>query len=459
MSKNTTSTTSSPATMGATRRLGRFISELRFEQLPQPVVAEAVRASINLLGCSINGALHESVGMVLAGLGPFGGPPQATVPGLARRADCLLTALASGIASHVGDFDDTHPDILLHPSGPVISALLPLAEMRGASGADFITAFVAGVEVECRVARAVYPAHYDAGWHITGTAGIFGAAAACARLLGLDETRSAWALGIAATQSAGIREMFGSMCKSLHVGRAAQGGLTAALLAQQGYTSADAAIEGKRGFIHVLSSVAHPEALTAGLNTEWELLRNTYKPYACGLVIHPALDGCIQLRNQHKLTAADIARIELQVHPLALELTGKPSPRSGLEGKFSVFHAAAVGIIDGAGGEQQFSDARVRSADAIALRGKVTARVEPGVGMEQAVVTAYTTGGQRHEVRIKHCAGSLERPLSDAELDAKFLELAKPAIGARAAAALAALRGLPVAGNCADLAALCGAVA
>jgi 2-methylcitrate dehydratase PrpD len=299
--------------------------------------------------------------------------------------------------------------------------------MRGASGADFITAFVTGVEVECRVARAVHPAHYDAGWHITGTAGIFGAAAACARLLGLDETRCAWALGIAATQSAGIREMFGSMCKSLHVGRAAQGGLTAALLAQQGFTSADAAIEGKRGFINVLSTFAHTEALTAGLTTEWELLRNTYKPYACGLVIHPALDGCIQLRSLHKLTASDITRIEMQVHPLALELTGKQSPSSGLEGKFSVYHAAAIAIIDGNGGEQQFSDARVRSSDAIALRGKVTASVGAGLGMEQAVVTIYTTGGQRHEVRIEHCAGSLERPLSDSELDAKCLGLAEPA--------------------------------
>ncbi len=439
------------AQAGATRLLARFAVGLRFEQLPPAVVAEAVRACVNLFGCSVFGGRHPSVDKVVTALGPFGGPPQATLAGRSERVDCLLASLASGIASHVGDFDDTHPGTLLHPSGPVLSALLPLAEMRGAPGTEFIAAFVAGVEVECRIARALSSAHYDQGWHITGTAGIFGAAAACSRLMNLDEDACTWALGVAATQSAGLRAMFGSMSKSLHVGRAAQGGLSAALLAAQGFTSAQASLEGKLGFIHVLSSSPNPLALTANLHTDWELLRNTYKPFACGLVIHPALDGCIQLRNRYGLRADDIAGIELSVHPLTMELTGKPTPRTGLEGKFSVFHGAAVGIIDGAGGEAEFSDARVQAADTTALRSRIAARVDPKLGMEQAVVAITMVAGKKHTLRIEHCIGSLERPLTDAALDAKFLALAQGALGSRAPVALRALRDLPSAANCADV--------
>ena len=439
----------------ATRELGRYISTSRFVDLPATVVNEAVRAVVNLMGCAIGGAHHESVDMALNGLSPFAGPPQAALAGRSERTDCLLAALVTGIASHVLDFDDTHPDLLVHPSGPVASALFPLAELRRSSGAELLNAFVVGVEVQCRVARAVMPSHYSAGWHITGTAGIFGAVAACARLLGLDETRCAWALGIAATQSAGLREMFGSMCKSLHVGRAAQGGMMAALLAEKGFTSADAALEGARGFIQVLSSSPNPAALTSGLNKDWELLRNTYKPFACGLVIHPSLDACIQLRARHGLQASRIERIELLVHPLALELTGKVAPRTGLEGKFSVFHAAAVGIIDGAGGEAQFSDARVTAPAVVALRERVRCRSDPRIGMEQALVTLWCTDGARHELRVDNCIGSLGRPLTDAELDAKFLALSEPVLGIACESALAALRGLPAARNAAEISLLC----
>ena len=439
----------------ATRQLGRYISTSRYQDLPPAVVHEAIRSLVNLMGCAIGGANHESVDITLASLLPFAGAPQASIAGRTERTDCLLAALTIGISSHVLDFDDTHPDILLHPSGPVAAALFPLAEFRGASGTDFLNAFVIGVEVECRVARAIQPSHYENGWHMTGTAGIFGAAAACASLLGLDEIQSTWALGIAASQSAGLREMFGSMCKSLHVGRAAQGGLTAALLAQRGFTSSDTALEGSRGFIHVLSSTPTISALTATLNEDWELLRNTYKPYACGLVIHPSLDGCIQLSTEHGLRAEDIDQIELTVHPLALELTGKRTPNSGLEGKFSVFHGAAIAIIDRAGGEVQFSDARVTSPEVVTLRAKVQAHVDPAMGLDQAAITVWCKNGVRHSLRLEHCAGSQKQPLTDAQLDTKFLDLSEPVLGLRAHAALAALRGLPNSHHAGEVALKC----
>jgi 2-methylcitrate dehydratase PrpD len=287
---------------------------------------------------------------------------------------------------------------------------------------------------------------------------VIGAAAGCARLLGLDETRTVWALGIAATQASGLREMFGSMCKSFHAGRAAQNALCAALLAGRGFTSAETALEGARGFVHVLSSSPHPEALLAGLGTQYELLQNTYKPFACGLVIHPSLDGCLQLREELGLRGPEVQRIELVVHPLALELTGKPAPRTGLEAKFSIYHAAAAAILDGAGGEAQFSDARANAPDAIALRAKVHVRADPSLRKEEAHVSIAGADGSRHAVHVADCVGSLQRPLTDAALDAKFLGLARPALGPRAAQALAALRALAQARDAAAVARGCAAI-
>ena len=358
--------------IAATAILARYCAASRYDNLPSNVVHEARRALLNWAGCAIGASAHPTVEIAWNALRPFAGAAQATLLGRRERTDILHAALINGISSHVLDFDDTHPDTLVHPSGPVASAVLALAEYRGASGREVINAFVVGVEVECRIARAVLPAHYDIGWHITGTAGVFGAAAACARLLGLDQQHSAWALGLAATQAAGIREMFGSMAKSLHPGRAAQNGLAAALMAEAGFTSSAGAIEGKRGFANVLSTTVDIAKCVDGLGTHYDLLGNTYKPYACGLVIHPAIDGCIRMRNERGVRAADVQRIDLRVHPMTLELTGKKTPVSGLEGKFSVFHSAAVALIDGAGGEAQYADARVNAADVVALRARVS---------------------------------------------------------------------------------------
>ncbi|HXF75980.1 MAG TPA: MmgE/PrpD family protein, partial [Methylomirabilota bacterium] len=240
------------------------------------------------------------------------------------------------------DFDDTHLKTIIHPAGPVASAILALAEYRPVAGRDFQHALILGTEVECRIGNAVYPEHYDAGWHITGTAGVFGAAAAAGRLLGLNEQQMVWALGLAATQPVGLKEMFGTMTKSFHPGRAAQNGLTAALLAARGFTSSNQAIEAKAGWANTLSARRDYREITDRLGESWEIALNTYKPFACGIVIHPAIDGCTRLCNQYGLTLGQVDRVELGVHPLVLELTGKKAPATGLEGKFSVYFAAAV---------------------------------------------------------------------------------------------------------------------
>ena len=345
-----------------TRLLAAYVVHARPEDLPAPVRAEACRTLVNWTGCAVGGAQQATVDIAVRALRPFSGPPQASLLGRRERMDILHAALLNGISSHVLDFDDTHLKTVIHPAGPVASAILALAETRPVSGREFLHALVLGAEVECRIGNAVYPAHYDRGWHITGTTGVFGAAAASGRLLGLSEQQMRWAFGLAATQPVGLREMFGTMTKSFHPGRAAQNGLTAALLAKEGFTSSEAGIEGRTGWAHVLSTSCDYTQITRGLGDSYEILLNTYKPFACGIVLHPIIDACLQLRAEHHLTPDAIDRIDLAVHPLVLELTGKRTPQTGLEGKFSVYFAAAVAIAAGAAGVGQFTDEWVRRA-------------------------------------------------------------------------------------------------
>jgi len=410
--------------MEVTRTLAKFIVEHRYGDIPEKVRHEAARSFLNWVGCAVGASRHETVERALAALGEFSGPREATVIGRGDRLDIMLAALMNGMTSHTFDFDDTHLKTIIHPSGPVASAILALAERKPVTGADFLHAFILGVETECRIGNAVYPSHYDIGWHITATAGVFGAAAAAGRLLGLSEQQMVWALGIAATQSSGLREMFGSMAKPMHPGNAARNGLLAALLASKNFTSAEHGIEGRRGFANVLATERNFAEITEKLGETWEIALNTYKPFACGIVEHPAIDGCIQLRNEHNLKAGDIESISLRVHPLVLELTGRKAPQAGLEGKFSVYHSCAVAIIHGAAGEAQYSDAVVRDARTMSLRDRVTATVDRAVHEDQVQVSIKLKSGKTLEKYIEHAVGSLDRPMSDSDLEAKFRALA-----------------------------------
>jgi 2-methylcitrate dehydratase PrpD len=292
------------------------------------------------------------------------------------------------------------------------------------SGKDFLNALVLGVETECRIGNAVYPNHYDVGWHITGTCGVFGTAAAAGKLMGLTEQQMVWALGLAASQPVGLRESFGSMNKSFNPGRAAANGLFAALLAARDYTSSDGMIEAKRGWANTISTKQDYREITEGLGQHYESTLNTYKPFACGIVIHPAIDAAIQLRNENHLTPDMIESVDLKVHPLVLELTGKKTPQIGLEGKFSIYHSVAVAIIDGAAGEKQYSDSVVRDPQTIALRDKVTATVVPSIRPEQVDMTITLKDGRKLHKFIEHAIGSLEVPMSDQQLEIKFADLA-----------------------------------
>jgi 2-methylcitrate dehydratase PrpD len=330
----------------------------------------------------------------------------------------------NGVSSHIFDYDDTHLKTVIHPAGPVASASLAYGEMRPVSGSDFLNALVLGIETECRIGNAVYPNHYDVGWHITGTAGVFGSAAAAGKLMGLSEQQMVWALGLAASQPVGLRESFGSMNKSFNPGRAAANGLFAAILASKNFTSSNGMIEAKRGWANTISTKQDYSEIVDDLGARYEAALNTYKPFACGIVMHPAIDAAIQLRNENKLTADQVEAIDVKVNPLVMELTGKTTPRTGLEGKFSIYHAVAIALAEGAGGEKQFTDRAVNDPVVQALRAKVNPIVDLSIKPEQVEMTIVLKDGRRLNRRIEHAVGSLEKPMSDADLERKFLDLA-----------------------------------
>src|SRR5215217_1045703 len=261
---------SSAGARHSTRRLAEFVTNTRLEDVPAATRREAKRAILDNLGVALGAADDPGVAIARRVALELGGNPQATLWADGRRTSVTHAALVNGIMSHILDYDDTHLPTILHPSGPLVNAAIPLAEWRGSSGRDVLAAYLLGFEVEARVSLSVYPEHYDVGWHITGTAGVLGAAAAAARLLGLDAQKTVWALGAAATQSAGLRESFGSMCKSLHTGKAAQNGVLAALLAREGFTSPAEPLAGRRGFGAVLSTRFDPAEITAELGERWE---------------------------------------------------------------------------------------------------------------------------------------------------------------------------------------------
>src|SRR5579885_920177 len=414
------------------RRLAEFVAGARLEDVPAATRHEAKRAILDNLGVALGAAEDPGVAIARRVALTLGGSPQATLWADGRRTSVTHAALVNGIMSHILDYDDTHLPTILHPSGPLVTAAVPLAEWVGNSGRDLLAAYLLGFEVEARVSLSVYPEHYDVGWHITGTAGTLGAAGAAARLLGLDVEHTVWALGAAATQAAGLREMFGSMCKSLHVGKAASNGLLAALLAREGYTSSPTPLEGRRGFGAVLSTRFDEAALTDELGERWEVHRNAFKPYACGVVTHPAIDAARRLRAMGYEPGA-VARIDATVHPLVLELCGKTEPRVGLEGKFSIYHCIAMGFLEDAAGPAQFTDAMVNRPDAVALRRKVQATADPALPEAQARLVLHLTDGRPVEVFVEAASGTLENPISDADLAAKFRALATPVIGAAAA--------------------------
>lgn len=411
--------------MGATYELAQFIVETQVNELPDDAVHEAKRCLINFLGVALYASRDPSLGILLGAFQEEGGKPRATIVGTGVRTTLLNAALANGYLGHLEDYDDTHFPTVIHVSSPVFPAILGPAETLGISGMEFLGAFVLGFEAAAHIGLAIHPAHYDLGWHITGTVGCFGAAAAAGKVLGLDTQQMIYALGAAGTQAAGVREVFGSMSKPLHAGRAAQSGLLAAILASKGFTSTTQILEGRRGFCQVLSGKFDLSKVTEGLGKSYELHNNGLKPYACGVVNHPLIDAMVHLRNEAKVRPGEVLSIQARVSPLVIELVNLRHPKVGLESKFSIHHCCAVALVDGAAYPDQFTDARVKDPAIIALRDKVELTSDPSIKEDQVTVRVNLADGRSLERHIEHANGAPKNPMTDAQVEEKFRVLAE----------------------------------
>ncbi len=416
------------------RTLAEFAATMSIDDLPADVVHQAVRCLVDWLGCTIAGSATAEGARVHAGIGALDagdGTRTAPIVGTSLRAGVGYAALANGIAAHILDFDDTfNPDrTTIHGSAPLWPAIAAAAELVPVSGRAAVEAFVAGFEVQTRVAVAAGPGHYDAGWHVTGTVGHIGAAAATARLLGLDAERTLAAIGTGATQAAGMKAVYGSMGKSLHPGKAAMDGLLSGFLARDGFTSSPEAIEGHRGFLHLFSPDPVPTKAVDGIGETWYLPRDGFKPYACGSLTHPPAQALLELRAEHGLTAADVASVDAYVHDYVKTTTGLADPQTGLQGKFSIYHVLAVALADGAALLEQFTDERVADPELARLRETVHVHTDAAQGKDSGRVVLTLRDGRTLDREVAHNLGTPDNPMSDTQLEEKFLGLASPVLG------------------------------
>ncbi len=422
---------------GVTEELARFVLETR--AIPDQVRTLATNHLVDGVAVMLAGATEASGAIVRAHLREVGGHPQATVLGSAVRAPLQLAAWANGTAGHAMDYDDTQlatdPQsvygLLTHPTVPALAAGLAAAEGVGASGAALLDAYLVGVEIECRIADAIDPRHYRDGFHSTGTIGVFGAAAAAARLYGCDLDQTLRAFGLAASMSAGLRENFGTMTKPFHAGRAAENGLLAVLLARRGWTAAKDILEAKRGFYSATAGGFDASKIPGKLGRPYFFIEPgiSIKPYPSGSLSHPAQDVLLDLVRAHDVRADQIERIDVGVNSHVPNALIHTRPTTALQGKFSLQFQMAIGVLDRAAGIAQFADARVADPRTRALMERVHVHVDPEIealGYNEIRMTVAITlkDGRKLTGRADAAKGHPRKPMTRDDLKAKFMDCA-----------------------------------
>ncbi len=405
--------------VSATEALGHFIAESRFDSLPEALRHEGRRSILNHAGCALGVARDPAVITALEIMRETSGKPRATVLGQRDRLGVMEAAFVNAIASNLLDYDDTHLRTVIHPSAPVAPVALALGEELGATGAEVLHAFLLGGEIACRIGNAVSPGHYARGWHITASCGVFGAAAAAARLMRLSAEETAHALGIAASQSGSIVENLATAAKNIGVGNAARNGILAARFAARGYRAAPLAIEGPLGWARAMGDEPVLAEITEGLGQRWEIARNTYKPYAAGIVFHAVIDACLALREKPGVAVAQIKSVTVVGDALLLA-RGDRILRNERDTRVSIHHCAAIALLLGRADVADFEMPAVQDPALAALRAKVVAACDANLPRGAARVTITLADGCTHQQYVEHPRGSAKRPLSDAELAAKY---------------------------------------
>ena len=402
--------------------LAAYATDIRFADLPGHVRQETARTFLNWLGCVLGGCRERTVEIAVATAAETAGAAQATVIGHVQRMDIVNAAFLNCLSSSALAYDDTHLATVTHPTGPVAATLLALAERGTVSGESFVNALALGIEIECRLSNMLLlpPAQANLGFYMTGLSGPVGTAAACGRVLGLDREKMGWALGLAAAQSSGFRATHATMAAAFVPAQAARSGLSAAMLAAKGFTCSEHTLEAANGFAGVFATGADLGRAVDGLGQHFELLANAYKPYPCGIVIHPAIDACLDIAARLDAGAA-LSAVELTVHPLALALTGLRTPTTSLQTQNSLYHWAAAALLQGSAGLAQIQPACIDDPDVARLRSRISARADPALGRDEAIAEVTLADGAALRSHVVHARGSRERPMTDEELDAKFV--------------------------------------
>ena len=408
---------------GAGATLGNFVAATSWADVAAQS-HEAKRSILNFFATALGSAYDRAVSSALRAPAPFSRSATSVIVGRSERLDALGAAFINAISANLLDFDDTHLDTIIHPAAPVAAPVLALSQARGLSGQDTITAFILGVEVECRIGNAVSPGHYARGWHITSTCGVFGAAAACGKLLGLSADRISNAIGIAASQSSGIVENLATAAKNVSVGNAARNGLFAALLAAEGYDASARAIEGPLGWARAMGDDPDLERLVGGLGNSWEIAKNTYKPYPAGIVFHAVIDASFKLRARLNQRSDDIVSITVQGSPLLLA-RGDRAVHNQRDARVSIHHCVACALLLGSAGVPEFSEAMVFQPGIVSLRRKVRAELDATLPDGAARVRIRLASGEMLSETVMAARGSLADPLSDDDIGAKLRDCSR----------------------------------
>jgi 2-methylcitrate dehydratase PrpD len=431
-----------------TRHLARFVAETEWDALTPQVVHQAKRALVNFFAVALTGCREGAIETALQSLATFSAGKQATVIGRRERLDALSAAFLNAASANVLDFCDTHVPTVIHPTAPVAPALFALGELKCMSGRDLILAFVLGAEIECRIGLAMSPSHYRRGWHITATCGVFGAASGSAKLLALKVEPMVSALGLAATQAAGLCECLGTPAKSVHVGNAARNGLWSALLAAQGLAGPAEPLTGGQGYFHALAETPQLSILTDRLGDSWEIMKTAFKPYPCGFVVHPVLDCVIDWQRAHP--DAIVEKVTVTGNPLLAARTDRPNISTSGQSQVSVQHAVAAALITGKAGVEQFGEACVNDPRVVALRSKVVVKRDESFATTAATVDIATADGKLHKLNQRAARGSDDNPMTDSELEDKLREAAAHVIPRNDVAALT--EAIWTLDDCADIA-------
>jgi 2-methylcitrate dehydratase PrpD len=424
--------------------LAAFVTDLRYDDVPEAARTTIERAFVDTVGVTLAGSVADA-GARVRRLATSAGTGETTLLGTDETASLTDAVLANGTAGHALDYDDLSWAMDGHPSVPLVAPALAIGESVDASGADLVTAFAAGFEAECYVAEPVSPTHYEQGWHPTSTFGTFGATATAASLLGLDGVETRQALSIAASMPAGLKRNFGTMTKPLHAGLAGRSGVTAALLARDGFTADDAAISGDRGFWDRYAEGR--ERVSDPPGTPWRLLDTgiSIKAYPCCYFTHTSVALAAELGDEYGLTPDAIERVETTTSRGAGDALVHPDPETGLEAKFSMEYALAAALVFDRVGLAAFEPAAIEDTEVQHVRDRASFHVDDSLPYKSnhARVVVETTSGERYERVLEEPPGTPANPLSESALKTKFLACATRVLDRPAAAdAFDALRTL-----------------